>query len=696
MKKLLILGAFLLTNVLLKAQTTQIIPCYTDEHYEHSLLEYPEKEALRAQTEAIIQESLANHPEGTQSVVHKIPVVVHVIYYDDYQNISDEQVQDAIDVLNEDFRKLNSDASNFRTSIFGNINTDMEIEFELAKIDPDGNCTNGITRTYSEFALAGNGNVKGLVNWDNNKYLNIWTVEFIDRPAPGGGIILGYSSFPYVGQPKSDDGIVMRHDRMGRIGTANAGYGRTLTHEVGHYVNLFHPFQGGCFSGDQVGDTPPVAQANYGCSFSTNSCSNDNPNLPDMIENYMDYTDEVCQNAFTAGQKIRAKAVLNNNQLRGSLTTSANLIATGISGAPANCDPVASFTLDKKYFCAGETVTFENTSDFGGQAGVTYNWQFPGGTPATSTTANPSVTYANPGFHSATLTVTNAQGTNSVTKTNYFQTFIAPPKHILTFVEGFENNAVPGSNWVVQDDDNGITWEVTSNAAYSGSKSVFINNYDVKFNDGESDMLISDPVEIKFAATANLTFKHAFVKKDGSSGDKFEIYVSPDCGQTWELKRLLSSFALTTGANVANTPYIPSSQSDWKSTSIDLTSYVGTTDNIMFMFKFIGDGGNNFYLDDINMNTTIGVQEWNSENGTISLFPNPASDFINLDFDLAEETSFDIYMIDMSGRKLYSSSMTAIRGQSVKQIDISTLVKGVYLFQIQSSKGVRTIRFVKQ
>ena len=116
-------------------------------------------------------------------------------------------------------------------------------------------------------------------------------------------ITLGYAYRPYFGQTYDKDGVIIRHDRFGTIGTG-VSRGRTLTHEVGHYLSLRHPFDRGCSPGDGIADTPPVASANFGaCNFSANSCHNDTPDEPDMIENYMDYADDVCTNALYPGPK---------------------------------------------------------------------------------------------------------------------------------------------------------------------------------------------------------------------------------------------------------------------------------------------------------------------------------------------------------------------------------------------------------
>ena len=205
--------------------------------------------------------------------------------------------------LNEDYRRLNADTADTR-SIFKSVAADVEVEFQLARLDPSGNCTEGITRTYSTLTNNASNNVKSLISWNNKRYLNIWVVASINIPG-GPNNVLGYAYQPVSGgNNPTFDGVVIRHDQVGTIGTAASptlggeNFGRTLTHEVGHYLGLDHTFDGRCFGGDGCGDTPPAADPNYGCPTGINSCSNDAPNLPDQIENYMDYSDGGCQNMY--------------------------------------------------------------------------------------------------------------------------------------------------------------------------------------------------------------------------------------------------------------------------------------------------------------------------------------------------------------------------------------------------------------
>ena len=280
---------------------------------------------------------IKNHGHEKQKSVIIIPVVVHVVYNTSSQNISDAQIQSQIDVLNEDYRRLNSDASNTPSS-FDTVAADVEIEFCFAHQAPNGGWTNGVTRTHtskSSFDLGQNDakytSTGGHDAWDRDKYFNIWVVPAIKEGSMGG--ILGYSQFP--GGPAATDGVVIAYHYFGTMGTAQSPFnkGRTLTHEAGHWFSLYHIWGddgNACWGSDDVEDTPNQASENYGCpSFPHPSCSN----TSDMFMNYMDYTDDVCMNMFSEGQKQRMHAAINTS--RSALLTSGmcNIVSIDKSSA---------------------------------------------------------------------------------------------------------------------------------------------------------------------------------------------------------------------------------------------------------------------------------------------------------------------------------------------------------------------------
>ncbi len=231
----------------------------------------------------------------------RIPVVVHVITRNNGTGfISDSMVQSQIDVLNEDFLAL--------PGSLGSPGTDSNIEFYLATVDPDGNSTNGITRSASNSWYNDRGNYKNALSWDTNRYLNIYTNT--------AGGYLGYAYIPnssnVVGT--STDGVVINWQAFGRNSPyAPYDLGRTTTHEVGHYLGLYHTFQGGCAStsgcysnGDLICDTNPESGPNY------SGCSNSSCGSSDPVKNYMDYSEDLCMDNFSPDQANRMRCTIEN------------------------------------------------------------------------------------------------------------------------------------------------------------------------------------------------------------------------------------------------------------------------------------------------------------------------------------------------------------------------------------------------
>lgn len=252
-----------------------------------------------------------NMMSSARTGVTVIPVVVHVVFNSPANNISDAQVQSQIAILNQDYRKNNSDVSK-TPAVFQSLCGDARVEFQLATQDPGGNPTNGITRTSTTTASFTQDNrVKaaatgGADAWPAANYLNIWVCQL-------GSGLLGYAQFP--GGPAATDGVVILHSGFGNTGTAAAPFnlGRTATHEIGHWLNLRHIWgdDGGACSGDDfVADTPNCGDHNFGKpAFPHVTCMN-GPN-GDLFMNYMDYTDDDAMFMFTNGQIVRMQACLD-------------------------------------------------------------------------------------------------------------------------------------------------------------------------------------------------------------------------------------------------------------------------------------------------------------------------------------------------------------------------------------------------
>ncbi len=308
--------------------------CHTTEYMDHLMLEHPEiaaqMEAIEAHTQRVIDQGAT---QRSASSTYTIPVVFHVVYNGASENIPDNVLLGQLDVLNEDFGAYNTDISSVIPA-FSSLWADTDIQFCLASVDPNGNPTTGITRTptsVSAFSTFSN-NVKssssgGKDAWPANQYLNIWVCDI-------SGGILGYAQFP--GGPASTDGVVVDYLYTGRDSWSSGpvfpfNRGRTLTHEVGHWLNLRHIWgDGGCSVDDGVSDTPTSSSPNYGCPLSASRCSS-----LDNVQNYMDYTDDACMVMFTAGQGARMRATLVPGGSRNSV---ANAAATKCSAVSPSCE----------------------------------------------------------------------------------------------------------------------------------------------------------------------------------------------------------------------------------------------------------------------------------------------------------------------------------------------------------------------
>ncbi len=304
--------------------------CGTMEYLELQKKSDTTLEARRQKIEKETQKWIKENKDKINSTktIIIVPVVVHVVYQTTAQNISYAQIKSQIEVLNEDFQRLNADAFN-TPSIFQSVAANCELEFRLAARTPNGQWTNGITRTFTtkpSFSYGADDVKDSLTGghdiWDRNSYLNIWVCNL-------DGGLLGYTQFP--GSSANTDGVVVLYNAFGRTGNLMPVYnkGRSCTHEVGHWFNLYHVWGGNissCTDTDEVDDTPNQDDENYYCpTYPEPSCGN----TSDMFMNYMDYTDDECMNIFTKGQKARMYATLNG--FRSSIKSSNGCIPYVIS-----------------------------------------------------------------------------------------------------------------------------------------------------------------------------------------------------------------------------------------------------------------------------------------------------------------------------------------------------------------------------
>ncbi len=666
--------------------------CGSIEAMEKNFINHPE---LRTQFETI-QNNLNQmgnvSSEGKTAVAnYTIPVVFHVLHVSGYENISDAQIQDQISIFNRDFNLQNADTSVVITPL-KNVIGDAKITFQLAKLDPNGNCTSGIDRFYDTKTNSWEGDYQDYIyTWDPTMYLNFYVVKGIASGAAG------YAYYPgSLGTGSPMDGIVILQNYVGSIGTGNVNQSRALTHEVGHWLNLQHTWgntnnPGVACGNDAVNDTP-VTKGFTSCSSLTASqiC---NPGISENYQNYMDYS--YCCVMFTNQQCVRMTNALNSSAgARNNLSTSTNLAATGITPA-AVCAPIALFKSDKQIICLGQSLAYTDLSNVA--TPTNWSWIFEGGSPNTSSVQNPTVTYNNPGTYSVQLIAGNGVGNSSPEiKIGYITVLPAPVSASL--IEGFETSALPNSTWMLRNVSSSNTnWQQTNTAFASGNNSAFVSESAAPSSTVD---LYSPTYDFGSSPNLALTFKWAGAERDQTttSSDALSLYFSTNCGATWVPR--LSKFIKSSSAGVSgvvNGNFAPTpSQFHQEVISIGNLS---TYNNVLLRFRYVTELGssNNFYLDDINLSSITNLKEKYNNVLNFSVFPSPANENISVTFDLLEEKKVEITLIDILGKTVkYIAKQQLNNGNHTLTIPVHDLSKGIYFVKLNVDELTTTEKIIVQ
>lgn len=602
-----------------------------------------EREAISAlQDQQAFATGYSNNVGKQLLPIYTIPVVFHIIHQGGVENISDAQVFDAMRILDEDFRMLNSTAAN-TVSAFQSDAADCEIEFRLAQKDPNGICTNGIDRILSTETTVGDDGSK-LNPWPRSKYLNIWVVKSMSSGAAG------YAYLPGSAFPTTVDGIIILSTYIGSIGTGTPTRSHALTHEIGHFLNLLHPWGNtndpgvDCSGSDNVTDTPPT-EGWTSCNLAGATCGS----AIDNVQNFMEYA--YCPTMYTAGQKTRMRnALTSSTGQRSSLWTSSNLSATGVSLAAVLCKADFQSNNLANTVCQGNSLTFTDLSWNG--VPTSWNWTFPGGTPATSTDSVPVIQYNTPGVYDVGLTVTNGSGSVNTSKTSFVTVNSTTASFSNTFYsEGFEGTSIPNTDWNIRNQTpGGNTWVTTTSAAATGSKSVMITN--TSTSDTYIDELISPSINMTaITVNHNLTFKVGFAQKTSTSVDKLQVYVSTNCGLNWTLRYTKSGAALST-AGIQSSAFTPNA-SQWTEHLVSLSGYSGQT-NLYIMFRFTSNGGNNVFIDDINLGGANSIDDGLASTIDFNVYPNPVEENSIISFSILDKQKVELKIYDILGREVSS------------------------------------------
>lgn len=711
MKKLLLSSIFLFGafNSIAQEQHTDHF-CSAVTMMEKAIADDPSILERRANKKIALQQYLENKKQQKSAVDNPnfiIPVVVHIIHDYTSSNISDAQVQDAMRIINEDFNLENEDASAVIPE-FEDLVSDIGVEFRLATIDPDGNCTRGITRTFSSLTHTAGENVKDLIKWDTDKYVNVWIVENV---ASGAG---GYSYYP--GNAPNNDanaGIVLRNAQFGSIGTSNSGDGaaRSFTHEMGHYLDLPHPWgnsnnpglSSNCDGDDGVDDTPNTIGFTS-CDLYAESCGS-----LDLAQNFMGYTG--CAKMFSAGQKERMVYALEEGYEwwaigaaapRDNLWQEANLIATGTSDSttPQECEVFVDFQPSTKSACTDYQVSFDNLS-YNYIEVEEWDWDFPGGSPSSSNQEHPSVTYSTPGWYTVTLNASNAAGTQTLTKEELIFVSASDASLYSPIMESIEDSNFPevdsdtNKNWSISSPGNGETWERTTVASSDGSASIRIRSYEFE-EDEDKHIIYSPNLDFSNVQTpAKLKFKIAHVRRNPGSEDVLEVSLSRNCGASWARRFNKTTDDLVTVSGNQFLEYIPSSD-EWEEYEINVNSWVGD-ENVKVKFEFSGDGGNYLYIDEILFpGEGLSIDENPLESIDMTLYPNPSDGNVTLEFALENSKDMQIRVQNIVGKEIVNLSQNFEAGRHNIQLSelCGTLESGIYLIQIESDGFSKTEKLV--
>ena len=598
--------------------------CGTDLYEEILKEKYPEYAAAREKVNEETQKWINSNLNKSQNSIITIPVVVHVVYNTNAENISNAQIFSQMDVLNADYRRANIDAIN-TPSVWSGIAADCEIDFCLATVDPNGAATTGITRTstsQTSFSISSD-NVKstssgGIDPWPQDDYLNIWVCDL-------GGGLLGYATPPSSwGNP--NDGVVIGYRYFGTTGVVQSPYnkGRTATHEVGHWLNLDHVWGNGTCGNDNVSDTPKQEEANYSCpSFphNANSCGTSNSS-GDMFMNYMDYTNDACMNLFTVGQKTRMISAINNYR-----------------------DNLLSHNL-----CTSTPPT--------------PSWNCVNG--ACVDPANGSGTYSD---YNTCISSCSCLG-------------ILPP-----LSEDFQSGSL-SADWSIVNNDNLDTWQIASVGYNSSSSIYINNadypangEYDdlvLPTLDFSSLSSVDLSFDYAYSLWTNPTASQIW-------SDTLIILASNDCGVSWQNIWEKAGQDLVTTTPIFNAfSWTPSNNNDWQSEVINLNNYI-SQDDVLIKFRNVNQYENNLYLDNINIqgNTTTSIKDLVIEN---LVYPNPTNNFIYIQIKSGSFNDVELYVSNVLGKRVYRETVSLDDSRSIR-VDLQGFSEGMYFVNILTSKG---------
>ncbi len=705
MKKIKIIissALFLMTQIGLYAQETskQIIPCATYEAMEYAFQQDPQARIRYEAAQKELEEAYKNyeaslklHEGKIAAFQYTVPVVFHVLHLNGPENISDATLINALAQVNKDYARQGSDTGTIY-SAFKSLYINSDIVFMLAHKDPNGNCTSGIVHYYNTNTNWVQAAFPYPYTWNPTKYLNIYIVKEICQSAPNcstsGGIIVGYTYKPGTwSSGSSRDAIVYNYQFL------SGTQARSLSHEIGHWLNLSHTWgntnnPGVSCGDDGVSDTP-ITKGFF--STCPNSATGSGCSSPENVENIMDYSS--CPKMFTTGQTNKMRTALASaTSGRNNLSTTSNLTATGVNDT-STCYPIAygypsSFTV-----CSGSAFTVTDKSFNGPVASRT--WAASGG----ATIANPSasvttMTISTPGIQTVSLTTCNFAG--CTTYTFAVNVLNGTPNVTGSYFESFEGGTSLPTNWSVINGSGGTTWQVYTGGGATGTNAMFVDGS--LEPTGVQETLETPSYDFLNNTGATFTFKYAYAQKTSSHQDKLIVQASADCGGTWTNVYQPSATTLASGSGgVSSTPFYPT-PSQFKLYTLTTNPAFNTfktKPNVRVRFIFQEDAtngfGNNFFLDDINFSVPTGVNELTQSVG-FNISPNPNNGSFTIKFTLSDVSEVQYQITDILGKTILQSNKQKYEtGEHTINVNIQSVPTGIYFlqFELNGQKMARKI-----
>ena len=661
-------------------------------------------EAREKQLKQMVAERIQAGTMGARDqALLTVPVVFHIVMSNPSQ-VTDAQIQAQMDTLNKDYAGINGDTVRIPSwfkSLFGVAN----IQFALAKQTPDGEPSTGIERyttahgDFSVFTTDVKHVATGGANaWNTNNYLNVWICQL-------SGGYLGLGTFPNDGD-SANQGVMIDYRSIPGGSYTNYNGGKTLTHEAGHYFNLYHTWgddNGACSGTDYVDDTPNQSDYTSGCPGMVeklDACTAVSPGV--LYQDYMDYSYDNCLVMFTTQQAARMQAAV-------TLYRSALFTSPGLQTPVVNNYDVRLKTIAQPIgrICTGTfapAISFRNVGSntitsltinvvIDGTFITAYNW-----TGSVASLSEASVTLnsitATSGNHTLQIYTTgpNGQADQRTTNDTLSVSYMYFPPAALPLTESFESSSFPPNGWDIINPDASYTWEKTSSGK-TGNAVMVKNYYYASY--GARDYLRLPLVNLNDADSAFISFQVAAATftttgTPGNVWDTLQVLISTDCGNTYTSLYQKAGDSLVTAPSTGGF-FVPTS-SQWRKDSVNLTPYIGQG-NVMIAFMNTSENENNIYLDDIHVYKKTVNPNLKAKGFIVT--PNPASQSVAVQFYPQPSNLRGIELYSFAGQKVAEVIVANGQARNYYTFNIGHLSAGIYVVRAVFTDKVVTQKLVK-